>query len=73
MLTSKETQEGFVFLPQHLLQETAAGFLLERQNALLAAGGVEQNAQGERLVGLGDEVLQGLRHLVFGDGAVVSW
>ena len=66
-------QEGLVLLPQHLLKKLAAGLLLERQHALLAAGGVEQNAEGERQVGLGDEVLEGLRQPCLPATVQSSW
>ena len=65
-------EEGLVFLPENALQKFRAGLLLQRQNILLRAGGVEQDAEGERLIDFRGEVLELLRLLVLEDLAVVA-
>ena len=45
--------------------------MLQRKDILLAAAGIEQDSQGQRLVGLGGEILDLLRHLVFEDVEVI--
>ena len=47
------------------MQELDAGLLLDGQHALLAGTGVDQQAQGQRLVGIGGEILDGLGLAVF--------
>ncbi len=64
-------QKGFVLFAQDLLEELAARLLLQGKHALLAARGVEQNAQRQRLVGLGHKALERLRHFVFQHRAVL--
>ena len=46
---------------QNLAQEIGADFLLHLQNPLLAAAGIDQNAQGQRQIGFGGEILDGLQ------------
>src|SRR5271156_3747624 len=48
-----------------------AGLLLQGQDVLLAPTGIEQDAQGQRLVVLGGEVLNLLRRLIFLDVEVI--
>ena len=64
-------QERLVLGLEHPLQELAAGLLFQRKHALLAARGIQQNAQRQGQIVLGNEALPGLRLLVFGDRAVV--
>src|ERR1019366_9054877 len=64
-------QKRLVFRLQHALQELASRVLFQGQNPLLAAGGIQQDAQSQRLMRLGHEVLQRLRRLVLGHAAVV--
>ena len=64
-------EEGFVLGGEHVAQEGCAGLLFEGKDVHLAAGGVEQDANGEGKVLLLGKVLDGLRGLVFGEGAVV--
>ncbi len=57
----KGDKEGFVLGLEDVLEELDAGGLLKRQNVLLGAGGVEQDADGERQGLLLGEVLDDLR------------
>src|SRR5262249_11109951 len=50
---------------EHLLQEAAGHDLLLRQGVLHALAGVNEEAERERQIGLGSEVLDGLRPSVF--------
>ena len=60
-------QEGQVFGGQNVAQEGCADFLLHGQHTGLAAAGIDQQAQRERLVGLRCEILDCLRLAVFTD------
>ena len=64
-------EKGFIFRAQNAAEKCRAGLLLQRQNILLAPAGVEQDAQGQRLIVLGGEVLDLLRRLVFEDSEVI--
>ncbi len=50
-------KKRFIFRPQNAAQKSSAGLLLQRQNILLAPAGVEQDSQGEGLIGFRGEVL----------------
>jgi len=63
-------EEGFVFGGEDVAEEGGAGFLLKGKDVLLAAAGIEQNADGERQVFLLREVLEGLELAVFKEAAV---
>ena len=52
---------------QDLLQERPANFFLHVEDALLAAAGVDQDAERERQIRFGGEVLDGLRSAVLSD------
>ena len=64
-------EEGLVLGGEDVFEELGAGLLLEGEDVHLAAGGVEQDADGEGEVLLLGEVLDGLRALVLEDAAVV--
>jgi hypothetical protein len=52
-------------------QEVGPDLLFHPQHPLLAAAGIDQDAQGQRQVGLGGEVLDGLRQAVFIQAKIV--
>ncbi len=64
-------QEGLVLGGEDVFEELGAGVLLHGEDVLLAAAGVEQNADGEGQVLFLGEVLGLLRLLVLEDLAVV--
>ena len=59
-------EEGFVFWREDVFEEARAGLLLEREDVLLAAAGVDKNSDGEREILLLGKVLDGLGLMVFG-------
>ena len=63
-------EERLVFGGEDVAQESGAGLLLEREDVLLGAGGIEQKADGEREILFLGEVFDGLRALVLEEGAV---
>ncbi len=64
-------EKSFIFGTQNAAEKSGAGLLLQRQDVLLAAAGIEQDAQRQRLIVLGGEVLDLLRRLVFQDVEVI--
>ena len=64
-------EEGLVLGGEDVVEELGAGLLLEGEDVLLAAGGVEQDADGEGEILFLGEVLDGLGDLVLEDAAVV--
>ena len=66
----KGDEEGFVFGGEDVAEEGGAGFLLKGKDVLLAAAGIEQDADGEGKVFLLREVLEGLELAVFKEAAV---
>ena len=64
-------EEGFVLGGEDVFEELGAGLLLEGEDVHLAAGGVEEDADGEREVLFLGEVLGLLEALVLEDAAVV--
>jgi hypothetical protein len=63
-------EEGDVFRGEDVFEEARGGLLLEEEDALLAAAGVEEEADGEREVFLLGEGLDGLGLMVVEDAAV---
>ncbi len=63
-------EEGLVLGGEDLFEEARAGLLLEGKDVLLAAAGIEQNADGEGEIFLLGEVFDGLRIVVLVDLAV---
>ena len=57
--------EGFVLFTQDFAEEVAADFLFHIEHARLAAAGVDQDAEGEREIGFGGEIFDGLGLAVF--------
>jgi len=64
-------EECFVFWGENVAEERSAGFLLQRQNGLLAAAGVQQNTDGEREIFFLRKVFDGLLFGIFKDAAVI--
>jgi hypothetical protein len=64
-------EEGFVFGGEDVFEELGSGLLLEGKDVLLAAAGVEEDADGEGEIFFLGEVLDGLGCPVFEDVAVV--
>src|SRR6202000_3272729 len=64
-------EEGFVFGGEDVFEELGSGGLFEGEDVLLAAAGVEEDADGEGEIFFLGEVFGGLGDLVFVDCAVV--
>src|ERR1700739_3142026 len=64
-------EKSFIFGTKDAAEEGASGLLLQRENILLAAAGVEKNAERQGLIGFRSEVFDGLRRLVFKDVEVI--
>ena len=62
---------GFVFVGENLAEECAADFLLHVEHSELAAGGINEDAEGQRQIRFGGEVFDGLRLAVFEDLEVI--
>ena len=67
----KGDEESFVLGGEDVFEEFGSGLLFERKDILLAAAGVEEDADGEGEVLLLSEVLGGLEDLVLVDAAVI--
>ena len=63
--------ERFVLVGENLAQECSADFLFHVEDSELAAGGINENAKGERQIRFGGEVLDGLRLAVFEDLEII--
>jgi hypothetical protein len=71
MSVSKETRKAWSFSRRTRLRK-AVPVSCSSGRTVCCERGIEEDAEGERLIDLGDEVLEGLRHLVFKDLAVVT-
>src|ERR1039458_7425791 len=67
----KADDEGLVLGAQSALEERASDRLFHVEDALLAAAGVDENAEGQREIGFGLEVFDGLGLAVLEQGEVV--
>ena len=58
---------GLVLVGENLAKERSADFFFHVEHSALAAGGIDEDAEGERQIRFGGEVLDGLRLAVFED------
>ena len=62
---------GLVLVGENLAEKRTADFFLHVEHSHLAAGRIDEDAEGERQVRFGGEVFDGLRFAVFEDREVV--
>ena len=71
MSTSKLMTNASSLGRSDVLEERRANFFLHVEDAHLAAAGIDQDAEGQRQIGFGLEILDGLRLAIFEDFEVV--